>query len=43
VTFIDFEKAFDSVKREIMWVTLQKYGIPREIILIIEILYGEFK
>jgi len=31
VTFIDFEKAFDSMKREIMWRTLQKYGIPRKI------------
>ena len=31
VTFIDFEKAFDSVKREVMWLTLQEYGIPRKI------------
>jgi hypothetical protein len=34
VTFIDFEKAFDSVKREVMWLTLQEYGIPRKIIQI---------
>jgi hypothetical protein len=39
VTFIDFEKAFDSVKREVMWLTLQEYGIPRKIIQIIQILY----
>jgi len=43
VTFIDFEKAFDSVVREIMWLTLQEYGIPRKIIQIIKILYDRFK
>jgi hypothetical protein len=43
VTFIDFEKAFDSMKREIMWLTLQEYGIPRKIIQIIKILYDGFK
>ena len=35
VTFIDSEKAFDSVKREIKWLTLQEYCIPRKIIQII--------
>jgi hypothetical protein len=43
VTFIDFEKAFDSVKREIMWLTLQEYSIPRKIIQIIKIFYEGFK
>ena len=43
VTLIDFEKAFDSVKREKMWFTLQTYGIPRKIIQIIKILYDGFK
>jgi len=43
VTFIDFEKAFDSVKRETMWLTLQEYGIPRKIIQIIKILYDGFR
>jgi hypothetical protein len=43
VTFMDFEKAFDSVKREVMWPTLQEYGIPRKIIQIIQILYDGFK
>ena len=43
MTFIDSEKAFHSVKREIMWLTLQEYGIPRKIIKIIKILYDEFK
>jgi hypothetical protein len=43
VTFIDFEKAFDSVKRELIWPTLQEYGIPRKIVHIIQILYDGFK
>ena len=43
VIFIDSEKAFDSVKREIMWSTLKEYGIPRKITQIIKILYERFK
>jgi hypothetical protein len=39
VTFIDFEKAFDFVRREIMWLTLEQCGLPRKIIQIIKILY----
>jgi hypothetical protein len=43
VTSIDFEKAFQSVKRETMWLTLQEYGIPGKIIHIIKILYDGFR
>jgi hypothetical protein len=43
VTFTDSEKAFDSAKRGIMWLMLQEYGIPREIIQIIKILYDGLK
>jgi hypothetical protein len=43
VIFIDFEKAFNSVKRKVMWLTLQKYGIPKKIIQMIQILYDGFK
>jgi hypothetical protein len=43
VTFIDFEKAFDAVKREVILLTLQEYGIPRKIIQIIQIFYDGFK
>jgi hypothetical protein len=51
VAFSDFEKAFDSVKREVMWRTLQEDGTPRNIIQIIKIsikvkikiLYDRFK
>ena len=43
MTFTDSEKAFDSAKRGIMWLMLQEYGIPREIIQIIKILYDGLK
>jgi hypothetical protein len=43
VTFIYSEKAFDSMKKEIMWPMLQDYGIPRKITQIIKILYDRFK
>jgi hypothetical protein len=43
MTFIDSDKAFDSVKREEMWLTLQEYDIPSTITQIIHILYDGFK
>ena len=30
LNFIDFEKAFDSIHRESMWIILSKYGIPEK-------------
>ena len=32
INFIDYEKAFDSVDREIMWKLLRHYGVPEKII-----------
>jgi len=43
VTFIDFDKAFDFVKREVMWLTLKEYSIPRKITQIIKMLYDKFR
>jgi hypothetical protein len=43
VIFIDTEKAFDSLKRDIMWSTLKEYGISRMVTQIIKILYDRFK
>ena len=43
MTFIDFAKAFDSVNREVMWLTLQEYGIARKIVQIIKMLYDKFR
>ena len=43
MTFLDFEKAFDSMKRKILCSTLQDYGTPRNIIQIIKILHDNFR
>jgi hypothetical protein len=37
--FIDFEKAFDSVRREYIWAALRNKGIPEKIIAIIKASY----
>lgn len=43
LTFIDFEKAFDSVNRRVMWQTLEEYGIPQNILNIIKDMYEGYK
>ena len=30
LTFIDFEKAFDSIDHQILWSILRHYGIPKK-------------
>ena len=35
INFIDYEKAFDSVDRELMWKLLRHYGVPKKIISLI--------
>ena len=42
-TFIDLEKAFESVHRESLWKILRHYGIPSKIVSIIRMLYVDFK
>ena len=32
--FIDFEKAFDSIHRDSLWIIMRKYGIPEKIVRI---------
>ena len=39
VTFIDFEKAFDSLDREVLWKLMQYYGIPAKLTNIIRNTY----
>ena len=39
VTFVDFSKAFDSVRRNAMWAILAHYGIPSKVINAIKALY----
>ena len=43
MTFIDFEKAFDSVDRETMWKLLRVYGVPNKIVNMIKLTYDGFK
>ena len=40
MNFIDFEKAFDSIDRLVLWKIRKHYGIPQKIISIIQQLYG---
>ena len=42
LTFIDFEKAFDSIDHQILWSILRHYDIPEKIIAIIQQLYKRF-
>ncbi|MGL5901241.1 MAG: reverse transcriptase domain-containing protein [Cetobacterium sp.] len=36
INFIDYEKAFDSVDRKILWKLLRHYGVPTKIVSIIK-------
>ncbi len=41
VTFVDFEKAFDSVHSESLWKIMTSYGIPQKIVKMVQILYKD--
>ena len=41
INFIDYEKAFDSVDREIMWKLLRHYGVPDKIISLVRCSYED--
>ena len=43
VNFIDFEKAFDSVHRDSLWLIMRSYGIPSKIINMVKALYDDFQ
>ena len=43
MVFVDFEKAFDSVDREVLWKNLQHYGVPEKIVKVIRIFYNGFQ
>ena len=42
IDFIDFEKAFDSISREVLWRWVWHYGIPVKLVTIIKALYEGF-
>ena len=39
INFIDYEKAFDSVDRGMLWKTMRHYGIPEKIVNLVRSLY----
>lgn len=43
INFIDFEKAFDSVHRESLWLIMRGYGIPSKLINLVKELYNNFE
>ena len=43
LVFVDFEKAFDSIDRNVLWKLLQGYGLPVKIINMIRLFYEGFQ
>ena len=43
VNFIDFEKTFDSVHRDSLWLIMRSYGIPSKIISMVKARYDDFE
>ena len=41
ISFVDYEKAFDSVDRETIWKLLGHYGVPEKIIALIRCTYHD--
>jgi len=37
--FIDFKKAYDSVRREALYSTLTEFGIPKKLVRLIKMSY----
>ena len=42
LNFVDFEKAFDSISRDVMWKLMRHYGIPEKFVNITRNLYQGF-
>lgn len=43
LTFVDFEKAFDSISRKSMWTALKEFGLPQKVINIIKATYEGYE
>jgi hypothetical protein len=42
-SFIDFERAFDSINRRIVWQILTEYGITKKLLSLIRCMYDDLK
>lgn len=43
LNFTDFEKAFDAVYYESLWLIRSQYGIPQKIVRMVTAFYEEFQ
>ncbi|KAI5729125.1 hypothetical protein M8J77_025799 [Diaphorina citri] len=43
LTFVDFERAFDSISREAMWNALKSFGVPQKITNLIKSMYNGYQ
>ena len=43
VLFVDLDKAFDTIQHELLFQILSKYGLPKELINVVEKLYKNCK
>ena len=43
LNFQDFQKVFDSIHRESLWVIMAKYGILEKIVKMVRVIYDDFK
>ena len=43
LNFIDFEKAFESVHTDSLWIIMKAYGIPLKIVELVKALYNNFE
>jgi len=43
VCFVDFEKAFDSVDRSVLWRIMRSYSIPEKIVTMVKVMYSGSK
>jgi endonuclease/exonuclease/phosphatase family metal-dependent hydrolase len=41
--FVDFEKAFDSIHRDSLWIIMQQFGIPLKLVKMVKTLYKDFQ
>ena len=42
INFVDFEKVFDSIHQDSLWHILRAYGIPQQIVHVIQSFYNNF-